>query len=146
MDINKIIAANLNAWMASNPALDTVQKVESASGIGFGTVRRAKNGEGNITAKNMALLAAAFGRHPAELMAAPPAADYRQPTPAPALQVAEPLPKIDFRTPSKREQRLAAIRALLDATDMEGLAILLHEAEKVSRQYPDAKPKPASSQ
>ena len=68
MDINKIIAANLTAWMASNPALDTVQKVESASGIGFGTVRRAKKGEGNITAKNMALLAAAIS---APALAAP---------------------------------------------------------------------------
>lgn len=146
MDINKIIAANLGAWMEANPALDTMKKLASRSGVGFGTVQRIKNGEGNITAKNMALLAAAFGRHPAELMTAPVAPAYPAAEPAPALAVAEPPPRIEFRTQSKRAQRLAAIHALLDATDMEGLAILLHEAEKVAAQYPDAKPKPASSQ
>jgi len=52
--------------------------------VGFGTVQRIKNGEGNITAKNMALIARAFNRHPAELMIARPAEEkpelthYRQ--------------------------------------------------------------------
>lgn len=42
MDIAKIIAKNLSEWMASTPGLDTLQKLEAKSGVGFGTVRRAK--------------------------------------------------------------------------------------------------------
>lgn len=72
MDIAAIISKNLAAWMASTPGLDTLQKVEAKSGIGFGTVRRARNGDGNITVKVVEALAAAFGRKPADLLTPPP--------------------------------------------------------------------------
>lgn len=71
MDISKIIAANLNAWMEATPGLDTLHKVEAKSGAGFGTVRRARKGEGNITVEKLAMIAAAFGRDPADLLQPP---------------------------------------------------------------------------
>lgn len=68
MDINAVISKNLTAWMKDTPSLDTIEKVERRSGLGFGTVRRAKNGTGNVTADTLAALASAFGRSPADLI------------------------------------------------------------------------------
>lgn len=47
---------------------------------------------------------------------------------------------------SKRQTRIESITALLDKTDEEGLAVMLHEAEKIAGQYPLTKQTPASSQ
>lgn len=71
MDITATVAANLSAWMAETPALDTLQKLEAKSGVGFGTIRRARKGEGNVTIENLAKIAAAFGRPPSDLLRAP---------------------------------------------------------------------------
>lgn len=71
MDITATVAANLSAWMAQTPALDTLQKLEAKSGVGFGTIRRARKGEGNVTIENLAKIAAAFGRPPADLLVPP---------------------------------------------------------------------------
>ena len=71
MDISKIISANLTAWMGSTNDLDTVDKVTAKSGVGFGTVRRCKNGDANITVEKLTLIAQAFKRHPAALLVAP---------------------------------------------------------------------------
>lgn len=71
MDITATVAANLSAWMAETPALDTLQKLEAKSGVGFGTIRRARKGEGNVTIENLAKIAAAFGRPPADLLMPP---------------------------------------------------------------------------
>lgn len=68
MDIANIISNNLADWMASTPGLDTLQKVEAKSGVGFGTVRRTRNGDGNITVEKLTAIATAFGRTPAELL------------------------------------------------------------------------------
>lgn len=68
MDINSVISKNLTTWMRETPSLDTIEKVEKRSGLGFGTVRRARNGIGNVTADTIAALATAFGRSPAELI------------------------------------------------------------------------------
>ncbi len=62
MDIAKIIAINLAQWMAPPSKLDTLKKVAARSGVGFGTVQRAKNGEGNITVQNLVAIAQAFNR------------------------------------------------------------------------------------
>lgn len=70
MDIAQIISKNLSDWMASTPGLDTIQKVEAKSGVGFGTIRRTKNGDGNITVDKLSAIAAAFGRTPDELLTA----------------------------------------------------------------------------
>ena len=72
MDIAQIISKNLTDWMDQTPSLDTFKKLSARSGVGFGTVQRAKNGDGNITVKVVEALAAAFGRKPADLLTLPP--------------------------------------------------------------------------
>lgn len=62
------IAKNLTAWMESNPSLDTLKKVATRSGVGFGTVQRLKNGEGNPTRTSLEGVAKAFGRTAEELL------------------------------------------------------------------------------
>lgn len=68
MDISATISENLSDWMSRTPTLDTFKKLSAKSGVGFGTVQRAKNGDGNITVDKLTAIAAAFGRTPAELL------------------------------------------------------------------------------
>ncbi len=68
MDIKRVIAVNLAAWMAENPATDTLKKLASRSGVSFGTVQRARNGEVNLTVENLDALAAALGKSAADLV------------------------------------------------------------------------------
>ena len=84
MDIANIISKNLADWMATTPGLDTLQKVEAKSGIGFGTVRRTRNGDGNITVEKLTAIAAAFGRTPAELLT-PKSSGNSKPAPLEAI-------------------------------------------------------------
>lgn len=92
MDISKIIAENLTAWMAGTPGLDTLQKLEAKSGAGFGTVRRARKGEGNITVEKLAMIAAAFGRTPADLLTPP--SDVQADLPSPLREYLLPSPNM----------------------------------------------------
>lgn len=149
MDINQIIAANLTAWMSSS-SLDTVQKLEEESGVGFGTIRRARKGEGNITAKNMALIAAAFGRQPAELMI-PPAASiepdssaYDAPADSSATRIvaAEPTP---LPVKNERERLVDRINSLLPELSEYGLVAVLEKAKEAAIDYPAAKQTQKSS-
>lgn len=71
MDITQIISANLAAWMNGHTKLNTLEKLAEASGVGFGTVRRIRNNEGNPTVKNVAAIAHAFHRKPTDLLSAP---------------------------------------------------------------------------
>lgn len=71
MDITTHIATNLDAWMADSQNLNTLKKVAARSGVGFGTVRRARNGDGNTTIKNLTAIARAFGRSIDDLLRAP---------------------------------------------------------------------------
>jgi transcriptional regulator with XRE-family HTH domain len=71
MEITGRIAENLSAWMDESPNLDTLKKVAAKSGVGFGTVRRARNGDGNTTIKNLTAIAKAFGRSIEDLLRAP---------------------------------------------------------------------------
>lgn len=153
MDISKIIGTNLTALMDGPQGLDTCKKVAAKSGVGFGTVQRAKNGDTNITVEKLAAIAKAFHIHPAELMIEKPeipynAIDDEKTIEGRAHRIAEPppIPYIELNPKSKRDLRIDAITALINATDMEGLAVLLHEAEKIAKQYPVAKQTPASSQ
>jgi transcriptional regulator with XRE-family HTH domain len=68
MDISAIIARNLSALMEANPDRDTLIKVSKASRVGFGTVRRTKNGDGNVTVQNLELIARAFRRSARDLL------------------------------------------------------------------------------
>lgn len=146
MTIAKIISRNLTAWMEATPGLDKLQKLEAKSGVGFGTIRRAKNGEGNITVEKLEAIAAAFGKPAAALLAetsehetlcvSEPCAPYgRHPlveryeaaTPAARAvvdMILRPLPKTADDTPS--EMLSSAVKmALLAAEDMieRGIAI-----------------------
>lgn len=100
MDLTKNIASNLSGWMGENPNLDTIKKVSARSGVGFGTVQRAKNGDGNPTVKNLADIASAFGKPIEALLAAP---EQQKLT----LGVAEPLAAYHQRDPIQED--LAAL-------------------------------------
>ncbi len=71
MDISQRIAHNLSAWMASTRGRETLMQVSKAAGVGFGTVRRAKNADGNLTVQNLEMIAAAFRRKAVDLLAEP---------------------------------------------------------------------------
>ena len=148
MDINEIIARNLSAWMNGHKTLFTLKKVSAKSGVGFGTVQRIKNGEGNITAKNVALIATAFGRKPAELMA-PPEEMQRDITyelsdgvASNRLHVAEP---IALQIKTDREKLSSSIADLLPKMSEYGLVAVLEKAKEAARDYPLIKETPSSS-
>lgn len=69
MDISKQISANLSAWMRNTPGLETIEEVVAASGASYGTVRRIRNGETNPTAQQLEMIAKAFHRQAADLLA-----------------------------------------------------------------------------
>lgn len=71
MDIAEVISYNLTRLMSSSVSLNTLVKVSKASKVGFGTVRRAKNGDGNITVSNLEMIAAAFSRKAVDLLTLP---------------------------------------------------------------------------
>lgn len=71
MDQTKLVAENLNRWMGETPGLDTLLKVSAKSGVGYGTVRRIKLGEGNPTYQNLEKIARAFGRSADDLLRRP---------------------------------------------------------------------------
>lgn len=69
MKITDNISANLSMWMGVSENLDTIKKVASRSGVGFGTVRRIKNGDTNPTISNLCDIAKAFGKRVEDLLA-----------------------------------------------------------------------------
>lgn len=71
MDIARVIAHNLSTWMEASTNLNTLKALSKASGVGFGTVQRAKNGDGNITVQNLEAIAHAFKRKAVDLLADP---------------------------------------------------------------------------
>lgn len=141
MDIAKVIGANLTAWMGDSPGLDTCKKVAEKSGVGFGTVQRAKNGDGNITVEKLTAIASAFRRHPAELMI-PTAAlkpleklgDYRRVIDGEALrlEVNEPTPKV-LGFPSPLQTELADVA---EKINNDGMHRLIAKAQEIAEQYP----------
>jgi transcriptional regulator with XRE-family HTH domain len=132
MDITKIIAENLSRWMRETPSLDTVKKVEAKSGVGFGTVRRARNGEGNITVENLSRIAEAFKKHPADLMRAD-LQSYVAAKDATPPVLAEPSPVAKFpNLPMNDLMELA--RRMND----KGLNQLIGAARILAEQYPKA--------
>lgn len=142
MDISKTIGGNLTAWMIDNQSLDTIEKVEAKSGVGFGTIRRTKNGEGNITVEKLTAIARAFGRHPAELMIQPEAIDeaadireYRQSVfdEAQRFKVSEPEPAALYSFPSPLVAELVAIAEKLNDA---GLNRLIGQAQQLTTTHP----------
>ncbi len=121
MDIAKIIAGNLTALMESYPDRETLEKVAHVSGVGFSTVRRAKNGDGNLTVQNLELIAKAFRRSARDLLAQP-VDEYGPAAPVTVLSVHEP--------PIEERELLQGYR---DASQ-EVREILLDLARKATRK------------
>lgn len=71
MKITQHISANLTAWMKANENLNTIKKVAARSKVGFGTVQRVKNGDGNPTITNLYDIARAFNHRIEDLLAKP---------------------------------------------------------------------------
>lgn len=127
MDITKVIAENLDAWMASTTNLTTIKKVATRAGVGFGTVRRARNGDGNITVKNLDDIARAFKRRPEDL-----------------LRADQPYPLSDkVIDMGVREASVAPlITELLVVAELindRGVAELIGRAKELAAQHPKAK-------
>lgn len=144
MDISKIIASNLTTWMNETPGLDTFKKVASKSGVGFGTVQRAKNGDGNITAEKIASLAAAFGRHPAEMMIEPPATDGLLPDSIQENIEKTPSTVATLKPATERDRALADLLAVVAGLDTRNLFKLTERATMLLAEQP-AKQTPAST-
>ena len=141
MDIAKTIGANLTAMMAVHPCLDTLKKIAARSGVGFGTVQRAKNGDGNITVEKLTAIALAFGRHPAELMITDGACQgggsgrYPKAVDAAALRLVAQESAAVVRIGSPLRDELAAIAERIDDG---GLHELIGEARQIAKRYPRA--------
>lgn len=121
MDIAKIVSGNLTALMESHPGRETLEKVAHVAGVGFSTVRRAKNGDGNLTVQNLELIAKAFRRSAKDLLVDPDQA-YSPAAPITVLAVHEP--------PIDERELLQGYR---DASQ-EVREILLDLARKASRK------------
>lgn len=120
MDILQIIAANLNDWMRDHPRFSTIKSLASASGVGFGTVRRIKNGDGNPTVSNLEAIARAFRRSAIDLMT-----DHSK-----AYAPVEPFP-LKAHEPNKDERDL--MRGFIDASP-EVREIMLDMARRSSQK------------
>lgn len=142
MDIAKTIADNLTDWMEQSPELDTIQKVEAKSGIGFGTVRRAKNGEGNITVEKLEMLAKAFKRHPAEFLISSSIGagktDAYAKSAVTILTASEPTPLPVKTTRQRREEEIIE---LMSSIDDYGLVAILEKCKEIAKTYPAKAPK-----
>ncbi len=152
MDIATVIAGNLTAWMSNTPALDTLMKVSARSGIGFGTVQRAKNGDGNITAKSITAIAESFGRTAAELMTPPTTADDQagpHRAEMPAAETVESLARLIAEQSAEVARRWIALppdrrEALLTALRAESREIA-NPGEGRTLPTPKRKPRPATA-
>lgn len=118
MDIVKVIAENLTEWMTAHPFLDTSMKVAKRSGVGFGTVQRAKNGLGNLTVVNLEAIARAFGKPASQLV-----------TPKEAKQATViPLPE-------RTDAALAELLRLAETLDDVSKGILIERASILAEAH-----------
>ena len=126
MEISAIIAANLDAWMQDTPALNTIKKVSARANVGFGTVRRARIGDGNTTIQNLEAIAKAFQRRPEDLLVVPGGTLNE---PAAVYEVTPPL--------------IAELLDIAQSMNERGQIELIGRAKEVARQHPRAKSKRA---
>lgn len=71
MNVHDRISRNLREWMRASITLDTLMRVAARASVGYGTVRRARNGDGNVTAEHLQAIAEAFGRDIVDLLSLP---------------------------------------------------------------------------
>jgi len=133
MRITDNISANLNAWMDQHPNLDTIKKVSIKSRVGFGTIQRVKNGDGNPTITNLCDIARAFGRRVEDLLSAPPSEGNVVP-----LVAKEPVPTYSLTEKELFEQ----VNTMSD----QGIQQLIGMAKVLSIQYPRQKKKTGDAQ
>lgn len=131
MDITATIAHNLSNWMAGKPSLNTLEKLAAKAKVGFGTVRRTKNGNGNTTIQNLDSIARAFGRRVEDLLVEPTADG----------KVAA-MPEYE---PPALAAPINAIVAVAQEMSKDGQLVLLGRAEELAMRYPAAKAKRRSS-
>lgn len=128
----KTISANLSAWMKASPTLDTIKRVAARSGVGFGTVRRAKNGDGNTTIQNLDAIARAFHRGVEDLIRP---TNYANGGNITYLAAQEPAPQPPL---------IAELITIAERIDDRGQAELIGRAKEIALLYPRAKGNRAS--
>ncbi len=126
MDIKLIVSRNISRLMSQSQTLDTVKKVSARAGIGFGTVRRARNGDGNTTVENLAAIARAFGVKPEDLLRDLDAEDQPEVVQMPIAAV------------SQRQKKINTIAGLLETIDDTGIAIVFDKCRDIAKEFPYA--------
>lgn len=113
MNINRVIANNLNRLMSDNTELNTNEKLAAKSHVGRSTIQRARTGDANLTVVNLYQLAEALKRPVHELLEREPPKTLRACEPPTA-------PYAVVKNPTRAE-----IDKLLDQTDEKGLEVAL---------------------
>lgn len=134
MDIQKIIAANLNRWMERHSKLTTNKALAAASGVGSSTIQRIRKAQGNVTAENLSQIAAAFKNPPSELLIPQrdPATACKEPDPPSYLKAADaPQAIVEFPSPLPSEL-LIIVQSMNDI----GLQRLIGAAQVLAQQFP----------
>lgn len=143
MDIKQIISQNLSRLIDESPVLNTVEKVSSRSGVGFGTVRRARKAQGNITVVNLDGVARALGVDVAYLVTNHDEALKSQNAKlGESFAVNQPPSSHDnkvagaIKPKTSRQKRIDEISALFEQIDDTGLAVVLDKCRDVAQEYP----------
>lgn len=152
MDIKQIIAQNLSRLIDQSPVLDTVEKVSSRSGVGFGTVRRARKAQGNITVVNLDGVARAFGVDVAYLVTNhDEAMESKNTKPGESYAVNQPQTSYAnkvagaIKPKNKRDKLSERINQALEHINEDGLLVAIGRIETLAEEYPRvAKQTPSS--
>ena len=141
MDIAKVISANIAGLMATHPGLDTIKKIASRSGVGFGTVQRARNGDGNITIEKLTAIANAFGRHPAELLIEQPTLPVLESNGEYSRTIEGTCQRIQDAAAEQRaniiplpDSRLKELLGIAERIDDQALAYLIGYAQRLAEE------------
>lgn len=135
MSITKVISDNLRIWMKGSQNLNTIEKVSERSGVGFGTVRRMRNGDGNPTITNLVDVAKAFGRTIEDLLK--PSDEYATSDRSTLLSTREP-------SPPHYGELIQDIIVLAEKMNERGQAQLAERAEMLAARFPASKGKRAA--
>ena len=125
MDVMQIVSANLGQWMQDREDCSTLKKLAAKSGVGYGTVRRARNGDGNTTVENLEAIAAAFKRSLIDLISPPKPYDT---TPSVTLLRTKEDPIVP--------PLIAELIAVASNINDDGLQRLIGHAEQIRDRFP----------